>query len=264
MLREKLLAVPGARFHVGAGRPGEKMELILASDNAKALKASAQELQHQLLGVPGLSNISTTASLERPEIIIRPDFQRAAERGITTAAIGEVARIATSGDFDAQAAKLNLDGRQIYLRVRVADAARQDLDTLAKMRIRGHDGPVPLSSVAHLSIESGPSQIDRYDRHRYVTVGADLGGTPLGAALKAALDLPAARGLPSSVRLIQSGWHPHSVSLPSSASSPYSVYWWSYSRIFCSRSRSSRCYRYRSGEHSSHCCLRIVSSTFRR
>ncbi len=205
MLREKLLAVPGARFHVGAGRPGEKMELILASDNAKALKASAQELQHQLLGVPGLSNISTTASLERPEIIIRPDFQRAAERGITTAAIGEVARIATSGDFDAQAAKLNLDGRQIYLRVRVADAARQDLDTLAKMRIRGRDGPVPLSSVADLSIESGPSQIDRYDRHRYVTVGADLGGTPLGAALKAALDLPAARGLPSSVRLIQSG-----------------------------------------------------------
>jgi multidrug efflux pump subunit AcrB len=205
MLRERLLAVPGARFHIGAGRPGEKMELILASDNAQALKASAQELQHQLLRVPGLSNISTTASLERPEIIIRPDFQRAAERGITTAAIGDVARIATTGDFDAQAAKLNLDGRQIYMRVRIADAARQHLDTLANMRIRGRDGPVPLSSVADLSIESGPSQIDRYDRHRYVTVGADLGGTPLGAALKAALDLPAARGLPSSVRLIQSG-----------------------------------------------------------
>jgi multidrug efflux pump subunit AcrB len=205
MLRERLLAVPGARFHVGAGRPGEKMELILASDNAQALKASAQELQHQLLRVPGLSNISTTASLERPEIIIRPDFQRAAERGITTAAIGDVARIATTGDFDAQAAKLNLDGRQIYMRVRIADAARQYLDTLANMRIRGRDGPVPLSSVADLSIESGPSQIDRYDRHRYVTVDADLGGTPLGAALKAALDLPAARGLPSSVRLIQSG-----------------------------------------------------------
>jgi multidrug efflux pump subunit AcrB len=38
-----------------------------------------------------------------------------------------------------------------------------------------------------------------------VTVDADLGGTPLGAALNAALDLPAARGLPSSVKLIQSG-----------------------------------------------------------
>jgi multidrug efflux pump subunit AcrB len=205
MLRDRLVGVPGARFHIGAGRPGEKMELILASDNAQALKASAQELQHQLLGVPGLSNISTTASLERPEIIVRPDFARAAERGITTAAIGEVARIATSGDFDAQVARLNLDGRQVYMRVRIADAARQNLETLANMRVKGRDGPVPLSSVASLSIESGPSQIDRYDRHRYVTVDADLGGMPLGAALKAALDLPAARGLPSSVRLIQSG-----------------------------------------------------------
>jgi multidrug efflux pump subunit AcrB len=205
MIRERLLGVPGARFHVGAGRPGEKMELILASDNAQALKASAQEFQHQLLSLPGLSNIGTTASLERPEIIVRPDFRRAAERGVTTAAIGELVRIATSGDFDAQVARLNLDGRQIYVRVRIADAARQDLDKLSNLRVRGRDGPIPLSSVAKLSIESGPSQIDRYDRHRYVTVDADLGGTPLGAALNAALDLPAARGLPSSVKLIQSG-----------------------------------------------------------
>ena len=204
-LRDRLLMVPGAHFHIGAGRPGEKMELILSSDNAQALKSSAQTLQHQLLGLPGLSNISTTASLERPEIIVRPDFRRAAERGITSAAIGEVVRVATSGDFDAQVARLNLDGRQIYVRVRIADAARQNLETLANLRVTGRDGPVPLSNIANLSIESGPSQIDRYDRHRYVTVDADLGGTPLGAALNAALDLPAARGLPSSVKLIQSG-----------------------------------------------------------
>ena len=204
-IRERLLGVPGARFHIGAGRPGEKLELILASDNAQALKARAQELQHELMSLPGLSNVGTTASLERPEIIVRPDLRLAAERGVTTAAMGELVRIATSGDYDAQVARLNLDGRQIYVRVRIADAARQDLDRLSNLRVTGRDGPVPLSSIASLSIESGPSQIDRYDRHRYVTVDADLGGTPLGAALNAALALPAARGLPSSVKLIQSG-----------------------------------------------------------
>ena len=204
-LRAKLLTVAGARFHVGAGRPGEKMELILASDNEQALKASAEALQRGLLGVRGLSNISTTASLERPEIVLRPDFRRAAERGVTTAAIGDAIRIATSGDFDAQVARLNLDDRQIYIRVQMADASRQSLDTLANLRVQGRDGPVPLSTVADLSIKSGPSEIDRYDRRRYVTVDADLGGTPLGAAVQAAENLPAARGLPSSVKLIQSG-----------------------------------------------------------
>jgi multidrug efflux pump subunit AcrB len=73
------------------------------------------------------------------------------------------------------------------------------------MRIPTREGAVPLSSVASLSIESGPSQIDRYDRHRYVTIDADLGGMALGAAVKAVQDLPTTRALPSSVQLIQSG-----------------------------------------------------------
>lgn len=204
-MRARLMAVPGARFHVGAGRAGEKMQLILASDNVQALKSSAEALQRQLLGVGQLSNISTTASLERPEIVVRPDPERASERGVTTQEIGDIVRIATNGDFDANVARLNLDNRQVYIRTRLADAARQDINVLGNLRVDGRDGPVPLSSVANLSVESGPSQIDRYDRHRYVTVDADLGGTSLGTALKAAQALPALSGLPSSVQVIPAG-----------------------------------------------------------
>lgn len=204
-LRTRLLSVSGARFHIGSGRPGEKLELILASDNDQALKVSAQALERQLRGLGRLSNISTTATLERPEIVVRPDLQRAAEQDVTTEAIGEVVRIATSGDFDGQVATLNLDNRQVYMRVRIPDADRQNPDTLANMRVIGRNGSVPLSSVANIAMDSGPSQIDRYDRHRYVTVDADLRGTPLGVALKAAKALPAVQAMPSSVKLIQTG-----------------------------------------------------------
>jgi multidrug efflux pump subunit AcrB len=54
-------------------------------------------------------------------------------------------------------------------------------------------------------MENGPSQIDRYDRHRYVTVDADLGGMALGTAVAAAEALPAVHQMPSSVKLIQTG-----------------------------------------------------------
>jgi len=204
-VRRALATIPGARFSLGTGAGGEKMQLILVSDNAQALKTSSQALERELRGVGQLSNITSTASLERPEITIRPDAQRAAERGVTTAAIAETARIATSGDFDAQLSKLNLDNRQIDIRVRIAAAQRQDLDTIASLRVPARGGPVPLSSVAELSVESGPSQIDRYDRKRYVSVNADLSGMPLGEALGAAKALPAARGLPSSVKLTETG-----------------------------------------------------------
>jgi multidrug efflux pump subunit AcrB len=205
-IREKLQQIPGARFSVGGGGgPGEKLSLILTSDNAQALKASAQALERGLRNIPGLSNISSTASLERPEIVIRPNAQRAAERGVTTASIGETVRIATSGDFEERLAKLNLDERQVDIRVRLADADRQDISTFANLRVPSRTGLVPLASVADLSVESGPTQIDRYDRHRFVTVNADLGGTPLGPALTAAQELPAMRDRPSSVQLLETG-----------------------------------------------------------
>jgi multidrug efflux pump subunit AcrB len=204
-IRTALMNVAGARFTVGSGGLGEKLNLILSSDDAAALKATSLAMVRELGGVGSLSNISSTASLERPEIIVRPDLERAAERGVSAATIGSVVRIATSGDFDANVARLNLDNRQVYIRVRVADAARQDVNTLANLRITSRTGLVPLSSVASLSLESGPSEIDRYDRQRYVTVSADLGGMPLGLATNAAQNLAAIQSMPSSVKLIQSG-----------------------------------------------------------
>src|SRR5262249_2045695 len=92
-----------------------------------------------------------------------------------------------------------------YIRVRLPDAARRNLDVLANMRVNGRDGPVPLASIADVSLGSGPSRIDRYDRRRFVTVDADLGGTPLSVATRAATNLPAVRTMPSSDPLIQSG-----------------------------------------------------------
>lgn len=204
-VRQALQRVAGARFSIGVGGPGEKMSLILSSDNTPALKAGAQGLERELRTIPGLSNITSTASLERPEIVIRPDWQRAAELGVTAERISETVRIATSGDFDAQLAKLNLDNRQLAIRVRIPDEARRDMQVLANLRIKSPHGLIPLANVADIDVGSSSAQIDRYDRHRYVTINAELGGQPLGQALKAAKALPAVSNLPSSVRLIETG-----------------------------------------------------------
>lgn len=164
-----------------------------------------RQLVRELRSVGSLSNISSTASLEQPEIVIRPDRQRAAERGVTAEAIGEAVRIATRGDFDAQTPRLNLDSRQVFIRTRISDDARADLETIANLRVPGRDGLVPLGAVAELSMASGPSQIDRYDRKRNVMVTADLNGTPLGAALAQVDALPSIRSMPASVALVPAG-----------------------------------------------------------
>ncbi len=202
-VRGALERVPGARFTVGGGS-GEQLQMILASDNAGALRTTVDAFTRELRAA-GLSGVRSTASLERPEIVVRPDLNRATEHGVSSAAIGELMRTATSGDFDSQLSKLNLDNRQIGIRVRVPDAVRQDMAALASLRVSSRDGLVPLSSVATFAVESGPAQIDRFDRQRYVTVTADLGSRSLGDALDIAHGLPSVQNMAPGVSLMQAG-----------------------------------------------------------
>ncbi len=204
-VRTALTGIPGVKFSVGSGGPGEQLILILASDDAVALRAGALAFTRDLRSVPQLANVTSTANLERPEVVVRPDLARAAERGVSAEAMGETVRIATSGDFIPQLSKLNLDNRQIPIRVRLPDHIRGDIEAIASLRVSSRDGLVPLATVATLSVESGPSQIDRYDRRRLVTVSADLAGAALGDAVAAAMATPAARSLPSNVALVEAG-----------------------------------------------------------
>jgi multidrug efflux pump subunit AcrB len=205
LISARLETVPGARFSLGNGAPGEKLAILLSSREAPALKAMADALQSELRSLPYLSNINSTASLEKPEITVRPDPARAAERGVTSQAIAETMRIATGGDYTAALAKLNLEDRQIDISVLIPESMRGDLATISSLRVPGRNGPVPIDSVADVTIESGPSQIDRYDRRRNVSITADLGGHPLGNAIKDAKALPAAVSMPSSVTWSPSG-----------------------------------------------------------
>ncbi|QAR32647.1 efflux RND transporter permease subunit [Geovibrio thiophilus] len=204
-IRKILPEIPGAKFTLKNDGPGEDFSILLSGGSMGALTDTAASLEKELRGIKTLSNVNSTISLQRPEINIRPDFARAAELGITTEDIADTVRIATSGDFDPYLSKLNLDNRQIYIRVRMAEDELQDIDTIAGLRIPSRAGQTALSGIAEISIGNGPSQIDRYDRRRYVTVSADLDGMSLGQALEQAMALPSIANMPSGVKLIETG-----------------------------------------------------------
>jgi multidrug efflux pump subunit AcrB len=130
---------------------------------------------------------------------VRPDFARAADLGVTSAAIADTLRIATAGDYDQALAKLNLSQRQVPIVVKLPPAARQDLALLERMTVPGRAGPVMIGSVAQLSIDSGPAEIDRYDRLRNINFEIELNQQPLGEVEKMAQALPSLRNLPPGV-----------------------------------------------------------------
>ena len=204
-LREKVAQIPGARFNVGANDTGTKMQLVLRSEDPVALSASARQAERELRTLKGIGNVSSSASLVRPEIIVRPDFARAADLGVTAAAIGETMRVATAGDYDIALAKMNLAERQVPIRVKLPDAVRADLDALGRLNVPGANGPVLLANVATITMESGPAQIDRLNRSRNVTLDVELQGRSLGDVNEEARALPAFQNLPASVQIAELG-----------------------------------------------------------
>ncbi len=204
-LRHTLEALPGVRSKVGLGASGEKYILVITGDDADTLQTAARALERDLRTIPGLGNIASSASMVRPEIAVRPDFARAADLGVTTAAIGDTLRIATVGDYDAALPKLNLSQRQIPIVVKLDTSARTDLELLGRLSVPGSKGPVMLNQVATLEVASGPAIIERYDRARNTTFEVELTGVPLGIVVDAVQNLPAIKNLPPGVRVVEVG-----------------------------------------------------------
>ena len=198
-LRTALEGLPGARIKVGFGGSSEKYVLVLAGEDGATLAAHAREVERELRTIPGIGNVVSTSSLVRPELIVKPDFARAADLGVTSAAIADTLRIATAGDYDQALAKLNLAQRQVPVVVKLADVARTDIELLSRLDVPGARGPVRLANVATLAIDSGPAQIDRYDRQRNINFEVELNQQPLGQVAERAMALPSLRNLPPGI-----------------------------------------------------------------
>ncbi|RZL01395.1 MAG: efflux RND transporter permease subunit [Rubrivivax sp.] len=198
-LRAALVELPGARINVGFGGSSEKYVLVLAGEDGRALSEHASLVERQLRSIPGIGNVTSTSSLVRPELVVRPDTAKAADLGVSTNAIADTLRIATIGDYEQGLPKMNLSQRQVPVVVRLPDEAKTDLDLISRLPVPGARGPVPLGNVATLTMSSGPAQIDRYDRLRNINFEIELNQQPLGDVEKQALALPSLQNLPPGI-----------------------------------------------------------------
>ncbi|MGO7168195.1 efflux RND transporter permease subunit [Rhizobium leguminosarum] len=204
-IRQALSVLPGMRVEVGSGGNGTKLDITLASDDANVLDSASTALEEQLRTLQGIGAVTSTASRQAPEIQITPDFARAAALGVTSSSVAEAVRVATDGEYSADLPKLNLPQRQVPIVVRFSPEARTSLDDIKNMRVAGTNGNVDPGSIADIRIGGSPSEIDRIDRMRNITLSVELNGRILGDVNREAQALPALQHLPSGVTLVEQG-----------------------------------------------------------
>jgi multidrug efflux pump subunit AcrB len=207
-ISKELENVPDIRFWFLDENGLRAISLVVTGNDSNIVANVAAELASQMKRIPLIANVISETSLDRPELRIQPRADLAARLGVSTESLSETIRVATIGDVGPALAKFDAGDRLVPIRVQLEDAARADLPILEQLRVPlgGGRGGVPLSVVADIKLDQGPTSINRYDRERQATVAADLVGTAaLGDATKKIYELPVMKSLPKGVKVSPSG-----------------------------------------------------------
>jgi multidrug efflux pump subunit AcrB len=200
--------VPDIRFWFLDENGLRAISLVVTGTDSGIVSNVAAELATQMKRIPLIANVISETSLDRPELRIQPRADLAARLGVSTESLSETIRVATIGDVGPALAKFDTGDRLVPIRVQLEDAARAELPVLEQLRVPlgGGRGGVPLSVVADIKLDQGPTSINRYDRERQATVAADLVGTAaLGDATRKIYELPVMKSLPKGVKVSPSG-----------------------------------------------------------
>ncbi|TPE64480.1 efflux RND transporter permease subunit [Sandaracinobacter neustonicus] len=205
----QLMGIADARINfasMGGGFGGRDMVIMLAGDDPVLLDQTARKLEKEMQGLKVLRDARINGDIERPEILIRPKFDVAAQLGVTANTLSQTIRIATLGDIEQNMAKFSLSDRQVPIRVSLVENARTDADMLANLPVpTASGGSVPLKVVADISFGAGPTKIRRYNQSRRIAIEADLNGVEFGDGLKAINQLPTMKNLPAGVQQVKQG-----------------------------------------------------------
>ncbi len=215
-MREKFSSVTSALVTVGepAGGPpaAAPITLTFSGDDMGALTEAAEKAANTLSGIPDVVNVSASTKDANAEFIVRLDGAKAAEQGVSPAAVAATLRTAL---FSTEAASIRSGGTDIDVRVKlglnpVSDAPEDtrlvSIDAVRSLVIEGRNGPVALSSIADIAYEPAVHTIRHEAGTRIMSVTAEV--TPQGNALTAtALFLEAfdTESLPEGITLKQGG-----------------------------------------------------------
>lgn len=169
---------------IGGGANGDSriFQMFLKGPDLDQLAEYSETLAMELRKIPGLVDVDTTLSLRKPELQVAIDRERASDLGIPVQTISSTLNVLVGGQI---VSKYEENSEQYDVWLRADKNFRDNPQTLDYLTVPSPTaGLVQLTSLAKLAEARGPSQIDRLNRSRTVTVRA----SPEGVTLKEAVD----------------------------------------------------------------------------
>lgn len=169
----------------GGGFKEVELAYVLKGPDLGRLQEYAGSVSKELAKAEGLVDVDTSFSFAKPELRVQIDRDRAHDLGVKVQDIATSLRTMVGGEEDITKYK---EGDELYqVRLRVDKDYRDKPEAVAALMLPAENRPlVRLDNIATLVPGRGPTQIDRYNRQRQITVFANLEGKPMGYAIEKA------------------------------------------------------------------------------
>ncbi len=168
------LEVSITRQALGGGQ--SEFVLDLVGDDVDVLYEVAQVLKERFKSIPGLVDIKSNYKIGKPELQIQMDMGKMEILGVSSVMAGSEIRAMIDG---VSAGKYRENGLEYDIRVKLQENQKDIVKDFDSIYINNLNGKlVRLKNVASVKKETGPTQIFRKDRSRFVTVegNLDIGG----------------------------------------------------------------------------------------
>ncbi|MFQ5738292.1 MAG: efflux RND transporter permease subunit [Acidobacteriota bacterium] len=184
----------------GGGFVNADLQFLIQGPDLDQLNRVSTRLQHRLKETPGVVDVDSTFEPGKPELRAYVKREKASDLGVSVNSIAAALRTLVGGDEQATTYR---EGDERYdVLLRVDEANRTTAEGIARLYVPSLTlGNVPLANVVRLETGTGPSQIDRYNRQRQVTLTANiLKGQSLSNVIQVLNQEVASLQLPSTVR----------------------------------------------------------------
>ena len=160
----------------------QPFQLVLTCDNLEELAGYTEQFLGRMMGEGILQNPRSTFQMDKPELRISVDRDRAGALGVSVADISRTLQVLFGGQ---DLSSIKLDGKQYEVMVQLSRDARSEPADLDKLFVRNDRGElIQLSNVVQTEEGAGPNLVERFERQRATTIEATPNGMPLGVAVE--------------------------------------------------------------------------------
>lgn len=171
-------------FSIGGGNA--ELEFVIRGPQLARLAEYGERLRKRAPEI-GIIDATVTLQLDKPELRVQIDRERAADLGVRTQDIAAALRLMVGGDEEVTRFRDPQVNENYDVQLRLSEADRSDPATISRLFVpRANGSLVRLDSVVSIVSGDSPSRIDRLDRQRQVTLLAAVGP---GFALADRLDV---------------------------------------------------------------------------